>query len=66
MTETALISVFNGTGCAGFLLKTARGWRAFTSHADCAAKVRLGSEREIGFYPTAAAARDAILAAVEE
>ena len=37
---TALTSVFSGTHCAGFMLRTARGWRAFTSHVDCASRLR--------------------------
>ena len=62
-----MTSIFSDDGrCAGFLLKTARGWRAFAVHAGCASRVRLATESEIGFYQTAALAREAVLAPLVE
>jgi hypothetical protein len=62
MSEGAMVSVHSGGDCVGFMLRAGwHGWRAFVCHAGCAARVRLGAETELGFFPSAGAARAAIL-----
>ena len=63
MSEPAAMTtvVDNVGGVAGFLMRTARGWRAFTTHKASLTDVALGNEHEIGTFPSAAEAREAIL-----